>query len=131
MNEEQYSVACLIVGILSCVLCCMCLGLPLGIVGIVLFVLSTRNGQGIDVKAGVGLALSILGVILSIVMVFIIIIGWLFSDDNGYSSYRDNRNPFEYFIEEYGDSLEFDDSDEYQNLPYYFDENEDAQINEL
>ena len=131
MNEEQYSVACLIVGILSCVLCCMCLGLPLGIVGIVLFVLSTRNGHGIDVKAGVGLALSILGVILSIVMVFIIIIGWLFSDDNGYSSYRDNRNPFEYFIEEYGDSLEFDDSDEYQNLPYYFDENEDAKINEL
>ena len=36
MNEEQYSVACLIVGILSCVLCCMCFGLPLGIVGIVL-----------------------------------------------------------------------------------------------
>ena len=131
MNEEQYSVACLIVGILSCVLCCMCLGLPLGIVGIVLFVFSTRNGHGIDVKGGVGLALSILGVILSIVMVFIIIIGWLFSEDNGYSSYRDNSNPFEYFIEEYGDSLEFDDSDEYQNLPYYFDENKDAQINEL
>ena len=131
MNEEQYSVACLIVGILSCVLCCMCLGLPLGIVGIVLFVLSTRNGHGIDVKAGVGLALSILGVILSIAMVFIIIIGLLFSDDNGYSSYRDNSNPFEYFIEEYGDSLDYDDIDDYQNLPYYFDENEDAKINEL
>ena len=109
----------------------MCLGLPLGIVGIVLFVLSTRNGHGIDVKAGVGLALSILGVILSIAMVFIIIIGLLFSDDNGYSSYRDNSNPFEYFIEEYGDSLDYDDSDDYQNLPYYFDENEDEQINEL
>ena len=50
MNEEQYSIACLIVGILSCVLCCMCFGLPLGIVGIVLFVLSTRNGHGIDVN---------------------------------------------------------------------------------
>ena len=64
-------------------------------------------------------------------MVFIIIIGWLSSDNSGYSSYRDNSNPFEYFIEEYGDSLEFDDSDDYQNLPYYFDENEDSQINEL
>jgi hypothetical protein len=109
----------------------MCFGLPLGIVGIVLFVLSTRNGHGIDVKAGIGLALSILGFILSIVAAFIIIIVLLFSDDNDYSSYRDNSNPFEYFIEEYGDSLDYDDSDEYQNLPYYFDENEDEQINEL
>ena len=105
MNEEQYSIACLIVGILSCVLCCMCFGLPLG--------------------------LSILGFILSIVAAFIIIIGLLSSYDSGYSSYRDNSNPFEYFIEEYGDSLDYDDSDEYQNLPYYFDENEDEQINEL
>jgi hypothetical protein len=109
----------------------MCFGLPLGIVGIVLFVLSTRNGHGIDVKAGIGLALSILGFILSIVAAFIIIIGLLSSYDNDYSSYRDNSNPFEYFIEEYGDSLDYDDSDEYQNLPYYFDENEDEQINEL
>ena len=62
MNEEQYSIACLIVGILSCVLCCMCFGLPLGIVGIVLFVLSTRNGHGIDVKAAYGMDIgSILG----------------------------------------------------------------------
>ena len=73
----------------------------------------------------------ILGFILSIVAAFIIIIVLLFSDDNDYSSYRDNSNPFEYFIEEYGDSLDYDDSDEYQNLPYYFDENEDEQINEL
>jgi len=109
----------------------MCFGLPLGIVGIVLFVLSTRNGHGIDVKAGIGLGLSILGFILSIVAAFIIIIGLLSSYDSGYSSYRDNSNPFEYFIEEYGDSLDYDDSDEYQNLPYYFDENEDEQINEL
>lgn len=131
MNEEQYSIACLIVGILSCVLCCMCFGLPLGIVGIVLFVLSTRNGHGIDVKAGIGLALSILGFILSIVVAFVILIGWLSSYDSGYSSYRDNSNPFEYFIEEYGDSLDYDDSDDYQNLPYYFDEDEDVKINEL
>ena len=131
MNEEQYSVACLIVGILSCVLCCMCFGLPLGIVGIVLFVLSTRNGHGIDAKAGIGLALSILGFILSIVAAIVRFLGIRFSDDNSYSSYRDNSNPFEYFIEEYGDSLDYDDIDDYQNLPYYFDENEDAKINEL
>lgn len=115
MNEEQYSVACLIVGILSCVLCCMCFGLPLGIVA----------------KAGIGLALSILGFILSIVAAIVIFLGLIFSDDSSYSSYRDNSNPFESFIEEYGDSLDYDDIDDYQNLPYYFDENEDAKINEL
>ena len=65
--EKQYSVACLIVGILSCVLCCMCVGFPLGIAGVVLFVLSTRNGNEADAKAIIGLILSIIGFILSII----------------------------------------------------------------
>ena len=72
--EKQYSVACLIVGILSCVLCCMCLGFPLGIAGVVLFILSTRNGNRTETKAAVGLALSIVGFILSIITVYLTIL---------------------------------------------------------
>lgn len=72
--EKQYSVACLIVGILSCVLCCMCIGFPLGIAGVVLFVLSTRNGNGADAKAVIGLILSIIGFILSLISAVFIII---------------------------------------------------------
>lgn len=128
MNEEQYSVACLIVGIMSCVLCCMCFGIPLGIIGIVLFILSIRNGRGVDVKAGIGLALSILGFILSIIAAFAILI-MIGMQGNDYSSYRYNSTPFEHFMDEYGDSLDY--NDEYRNLPFHFDLEEDAEINDL
>ena len=108
--EKQYSVACLIVGILSCVLCCMCLGFPLGIAGVVLFILSTRNGNGTETKAAVGLALSIVGFILSIITA-IYLAAYIMGS---YSDYRyyDNDSIFDYF----------DYDNDSHSLPYKYDE---------
>ena len=118
MKEEQFSLACLIVGIMSCVLCCICLGLPLGLVGVVLFILSTGGGNGVNSTAALGLALSIVGFILSIISIilFIIFIG----NVNNSILYRPY---FDYNSHEYND-----DKQEHYNLPYYF-ENKD--IDEL
>jgi lipoprotein len=126
MKEEQYSVACLIVGILSCVLCCMCLGIPLGIAGVVLFILSMGNGHGVDTKAGFGLALSIAGFILSVVTIILFILFMLGMTD---TDYRYDDNWYDHFSD-YGNSLDFGD---YYNLPFEFDfdDNFDVEIDEL
>ena len=116
--EKQYSVACLIVGILSCVLCCMCVGFPLGIAGVVLFVLSTRNGNEADAKAVIGLILSIIGFILSIISAVFIIIAILNSPDTD-RNYYNHDSVFDYFDYD-NDSLDYDD--DYKNLPYEYDD---------
>lgn len=116
--EKQYSVACLIVGILSCVLCCMCVGFPLGIAGVILFVLSTRNGNGADVKAVIGLILSIIGFILSLISAVFIIIAVLNSSDSG-RNYYNHDSVFDYFDYD-NDSLDYDD--DYRYLPYEYDD---------
>lgn len=120
MKGEGYSIACLICGILSCVLCCICIGFPLGIAGIVLFILSASNSLELDIKAVFGLALSITGIILSIIiLVFFIIYGKVksmlpFTENNYYNEckYNDDMYPFDYY-----------------NLPYYFDG--DTDIDEI
>ena len=129
MKEEQYSLACLIVGILSCVLCCMCLGIPLGIAGVVLFVLSMGNGHWVDIKAGIGLALSIIGFILSIISMIVFILFIIGMRDSDYNDYRYDNNLYDYFSD-YGNSLDFGD---YYNLPFEFDfdDNFDVEIDEL
>ena len=129
MKEEQYSLACLIVGILSCLLCCMCFGLPLGIAGVVLFVLSMGNGHGVDIKAGFGLALSIAGFILSVVTTILFILFIIGMSDSDYNDYRYDNNLYDYFSD-YGNSLDFGD---YYNLPFEFDfdDNFDVEIDEL
>ena len=116
--EKQYSVACLIAGILSCVLCCMCLGFPLGIAGVVLFILSTRNGNGTETKAAVGLALSIVGFILSIITAIYLV---AYIMDSYYSDYRyyDNDSIFDDFDYD-NDSLDY--YNDYYSLPYKYDE---------
>ena len=126
MKEEQYSLACLIVGILSCVLCCMCLGIPLGIAGVVLFILSMGNGPGVDAKAGFGLALSIAGFILSVVTIILFILFMLGMTD---TDYRYDDNWYDHFSD-YGNSLDYGD---YYNLPFKFDfdDNFDVEIDEL
>ena len=116
--EKQYSVACLIVGILSCVLCCMCLGFPLGIAGVVLFILSTRNGNGTETKAAVGLALSIVGFILSIITAIYLAAYIMDSYDSDYR-YYDNDSIFDYF--DY-DNYSLDYYNDYYSLPYKYDE---------
>jgi len=116
--EKQYSVACLIVGILSCVLCCMCVGFPLGIAGVVLFVLSTRNGNEADAKAVIGLILSIVGFILSAISAVFIIIAILNSPDTD-RNYYNHDSVFDYFDYD-NDSLDYDD--DYKNLPYEYDD---------
>lgn len=108
MREEKFSTACLIVGIISCVMCCMCLGFPIGIVGIVLFVLSTGNGHGINIKAGFGLALSIVGVMLStLALIFFIL-----------TNIQGIRDRFDYYPYDYYDNYDdgFDNFDDY-DLP--------------
>lgn len=132
MKEEQYSVACLIVGILSCLLCCMCFGLPLGIAGVVLFVLSMGNGHGVDIKAGLGLALSIIGFIISVISIILFILYILFiigMSDSDYNDYRYDNNLYDYFSD-YGNSPDFGD---YYNLPFEFDfdDNFDVETDEL
>lgn len=115
MREDQYSIACLIAGIMSCVLCCVCLGFPLGIVGIILFILSGGHGHGVDEKAGFGLALSILGILLSVIMVIFIAIsslGRLHGEDN-------NRGYYNYDIPDYYDDYDNDEGE------YYYDYDED------
>ena len=114
MKGEGYSIACLICGILSCVLCCICIGFPLGIAGIVLFILSAGNSLELDIKAVFGLVLSIIGIILSIiVLIFFILFG--------------NIKSMLFFTEgSYHNKM---DSSEYYKLPYYFDGNTD--IDEL
>ena len=65
----------------------MCVGFPLGIAGVVLFVLSTRNGNGADAKAVIGLILSIVGFILSAISAVFIIIAILNSPDTDRNYY--------------------------------------------
>ena len=117
MKEEQFSLACLIVGIMSCVLCCICLGLPLGIVGVVLFILSTGGGNGVNSTAALGLALSIVGFILSAISAVFIIIAILNSPDTDINYYN-HDSVFDYFDYD-NDSLDYDD--DYKNLPYEYD----------
>lgn len=111
MREEKMATACLIVGIMSSVLCCACLGFPLGVAGIVLFVLSIGKDNRISEKAGFGLALSILGIILSIIMaIFIIKLNLMTINSESYDNYKYN-NPYEYYDHDdyYDFTIEGDD----------------------
>ena len=93
----------------------MCIGFPLGIAGVVLFVLSTRNGNEADAKAVIGLILSIVGFILSAISAVFIIIAILNSPDTD-RNYYNHDSVFDYFD---NDSLDYDD--DYKNLPYEYD----------
>lgn len=117
MREEKFSTACLIVGIMSSLLCCLCLGFPLGIAGIVLFALSADNGHGINTKAGFGLALSILGMMLSaIVLISFIVVniqrdrGGLYYDSYPYD-YYDSYDNFDDYYDNYDYDLPIDGND--------------------
>ena len=89
----------------------MCVGFPLGIAGVVLFVLSTRNGNEADAKA-------VIGLILSIISAVFIIIAVLNSPDSD-RNYYNHDSVFDYFDYD-NDSLDYDD--DYKNLPYEYDD---------
>ena len=96
----------------------MCVGFPLGIAGVVLFVLSTRNGNGTETKAAVGLAPSIVGFILSIITAIYLAIAVLNSPDSD-RNYYNHDSVFDYFDYD-NDSLDYDD--DYRYLPYEYDD---------
>lgn len=108
-----FSVASMICGIISIVLCCTgILSLPLGALGILFAVLSHRRGRSMPTMSLTGIILSCLGILMGLLML-VISIYMVITDPEFRESFEDSYEEYYEEFYEYGfENLDFTSTDD-------------------
>ena len=94
-SSKGLAIASMILGIVS--ICCCCISLPLGGLGIALAILSKRENRSMLGQAKTGLLTSIVGIIISIMTYGLLIIGSLaiLAEDGGETFWKEYKQQYE------------------------------------
>ncbi len=94
-SSKGLAFASMILGIAS--ICCCCISLPLGGVGIALAILSRRENREMLTQAKTGMITSIIGVVISMIAFFFLMIGGLVAvaEDGGEEFWKEYEKQYE------------------------------------
>ncbi|MDO5574722.1 MAG: DUF4190 domain-containing protein [bacterium] len=94
-SSKGLAIASMILGIVS--ICCCCISLPLGGLGIVLAILSKRENREMLGQAKAGLITSIIGIIISIIATVLLMIGSFATaaEDGGETFWKEYEQQYE------------------------------------
>lgn len=94
-SSRGLALASMILGIVS--ICCCCISLPLGGLGIVLALLSRRENREMLIQAKAGLITSIIGIVISIVAFVLLMAGSFatLAEDGGEEFWKEYEKQYE------------------------------------
>lgn len=94
-SSKGLALASMVLGIAS--ICCCCISLPIGGLGIVLAILSKRENREMLTQAKAGLITSIIGIVISLIACFLLLVGSVAAaaEDGGETFWKEYEEQYE------------------------------------
>ena len=94
-SSKGLALASMVLGIAS--ICCCCISLPIGGLGIVLAILSKRKNREMLTQAKAGLITSIIGIVISLIACFLLLVGSVAAaaEDGGETFWKEYEEQYE------------------------------------